>query len=117
MRGYHVATLILAYTAACTTSDRVTDVFLVHLFHSAYFPVSIIKEQRRVTRDGRDLDKEVLFFFLSPFFPFFFLGRKGLSRTWIPTMDSSISNSRKTWQSGKLEARKPALRLDTTTRK
>lgn len=56
-------------------------------------------------------------FFLSLFFPFFFLGRKGLSRTWIPTMDSSISNSRKTWQSGKLEARKPALRLDTTTRK
>lgn len=70
MRGYHVATLILAYTAACTTSDRVTDVFLVHLFHSAYFPVSIIKEQRRVTRDGRDLDRRSSFFSFS-FFPLF----------------------------------------------
>lgn len=69
MRGYHVATLILAYTAACTTSDRVTDVFLVHLFHSARSPVSIIKEQRRVrSRDGRDLDEEEVSFLFSSFF-------------------------------------------------
>ncbi|KAG7213626.1 hypothetical protein KM043_002874 [Ampulex compressa] len=33
MRGYHVATLILAYTAACTTSDRVTDASFVHPLH------------------------------------------------------------------------------------
>ena len=43
MRGYHVATLILAYTAACTTSDRVTDVFLVHY---AYSSMSTMKEQK-----------------------------------------------------------------------
>lgn len=68
MRGYHVATLILAYTAACTTSDRVTDVFLVHLFHSARSPVSIIKEQRRVRSLGRDLDEEEVSFLFSLFF-------------------------------------------------